>query len=145
MLAKTTFLTHLLAIEYAENNIDKPLSTFALFILPYKCYACQVFSALVVSLFLAHILWGCFNIEIPSEMEVALRFTLFICLYVNKIGRAGWSPLTRTASPEGSTKKTLPKAQRTRGLSSYHLISIKHQLQNLGQTSASRLNLKLKS
>ena len=102
MLAKTTFLTHLLAIEYAENNIDKPLSTFALFILPYKCYACQVFSALVVSLFLAHILWGCFNIEIPSEMEVALRFTLFICLYVNKIGRAGWSPLTRAASPEGS-------------------------------------------
>ena len=41
--------------------------------------------------------------------------------------------------------KTLPKAQRTRGLSSYHRISIKHQLQNLNQTSASRLNLKLKS
>ena len=55
-------------------------------------------------------------------------------------------------------KKTLPKAQRTRGLSSYHKItvhkswtyysyriSLKHQLQNLNQTSSSRLNLKLKS
>ena len=50
--------------------------------------------------------------------------------------------------------KTLPKAQRTRGLSSYHKfkhkswsnfifrISTKHQLQNFNQTSASRLNLK---
>ena len=57
-----------------------------------------------------------------------------------------------------TNKKTLPKAQRTRGLSSYHKItvhkswayynfriSIKHLLQNLNQTSASRLNLKLKS
>ena len=42
-------------------------------------------------------------------------------------------------------KGTLPKAQRTRGLSSYHRISIKHQLQNPNQTSASWLNLKLKS
>ena len=41
--------------------------------------------------------------------------------------------------------KTLPKAQRTRGLSSYHRISIKHKLQNLNQTSASRLKLELKS
>ena len=41
--------------------------------------------------------------------------------------------------------KTLPKAQRTRGLSSYQRISIKHQLQNLNQTSASWLNLKIKS
>ena len=41
--------------------------------------------------------------------------------------------------------KTLPKAQRTRGLSSYYRISIKHQLQNFNQTSASQLNLKLKS
>ena len=41
--------------------------------------------------------------------------------------------------------QTLPKAQRTRGLSSYHRISIMHQLQNLNQTSASQLNLKLKS
>ena len=41
--------------------------------------------------------------------------------------------------------KTLPKAQRTRGLSSYHRISIKHQLQNLNQTSASPLNLNFKS
>ena len=52
--------------------------------------------------------------------------------------------------------QTLPKAQRTRGLSSYHKfkhkswsnfifrISTKHQLQNLNQTSASRLNLKFK-
>ena len=42
-------------------------------------------------------------------------------------------------------EKTLPKAQRTRGLSSYHRISIKHQFQNLNQTSSSRLNVKLKS
>ena len=54
--------------------------------------------------------------------------------------------------------KTLPKAQRTRGLSSYHKItvhksgayynfriSIKHLLQNLNQTSASPLNLNLTS
>ena len=41
--------------------------------------------------------------------------------------------------------KTLPKAQRTRGLSSYYRISIKHQLQNFNQTSASQLNLKLNS
>ena len=41
--------------------------------------------------------------------------------------------------------KTLPKAQRTRGLSSYYRISIKHQLQIFNQTSASQLNLKLKS
>ena len=54
--------------------------------------------------------------------------------------------------------KTLPKAKRTRGLTSYHKItvhkswiyydfriSIEHSLQNLNQTSASRLNLKLKS
>ena len=34
--------------------------------------------------------------------------------------------------------KTLPKAQRTQGLSSYHRISIKNQLQKLNQTSASR-------
>ena len=40
---------------------------------------------------------------------------------------------------------TLPKAQRTRGLSSYYRISIKHQLQNFYQTSASQVNLKLKS
>ena len=40
---------------------------------------------------------------------------------------------------------TLPKAQRTRGLSSYYRISIKHQLQIFNQTSASQLNLKLKS
>ena len=39
----------------------------------------------------------------------------------------------------------MPKAQRTRGLSSYYRISIKHQLQNFNQTSASQLNLKLKS
>ena len=38
--------------------------------------------------------------------------------------------------------KTLPTAQRTRGLSSYYIISIKHQLQNFNQTSASWLNLK---
>ena len=38
--------------------------------------------------------------------------------------------------------KTLPKAQWTRGLSSYYRISIEHQLQNFNQTSASRLNLK---
>ena len=65
----------------------------------------------------------------------------------------------------GIIPKTLPKAQRTRGLSStyqsnffrsYHKIkhkswsniiwgiSTKHQLQNLNQTSASRLNLKFK-
>ena len=42
-------------------------------------------------------------------------------------------------------QETLPKAQRTRGLSSYYRISIKHQLQNFNQTSASQLNLKLKS
>ena len=41
--------------------------------------------------------------------------------------------------------KTLPKAQRTRGLNSYYRISIKHQLQIFNQTSASQLNLKLKS
>ena len=41
-----------------------------------------------------------------------------------------------------NTLETLPKAQRTRGLSSYQRLSIKHQLQNLNQTSASRLNLK---
>ena len=41
--------------------------------------------------------------------------------------------------------ETLPKAQRTWRLSSYHRISIKHQLQNLNQTSASRLNVSLKS
>ena len=35
--------------------------------------------------------------------------------------------------------KTLPKAQRTRGLSSYHRISIKHQLQNLNQINISIL------
>ena len=41
--------------------------------------------------------------------------------------------------------KTLPKAQRTRGLSSYYRISIKHQLQNFNHSSASQLNLKLNS
>ena len=52
--------------------------------------------------------------------------------------------------------KTLPKAQRTRGLSSYHKflhktwstfvfrISTKHQLQNPNQTSASPQNLNFK-
>ena len=45
---------------------------------------------------------------------------------------------------ENSGNTKLPKAQRTRGLSSYHRISIKHQLQNLNQTSPSRLNLKFK-
>ena len=44
-----------------------------------------------------------------------------------------------------ASKQTLPKAQRTRGLSSYYRISIKHQLQIFNQTSASQLNLKLKS
>ena len=51
--------------------------------------------------------------------------------------------------------ETLPKAQRTRGLSSYHKfkqrswsscifrISTKHQLQNLNQTSASPKNFKI--
>ena len=55
-----------------------------------------------------------------------------------------------------SKVKTLPKAQRTRGLSLSHKfkhkswsnfilrISTKHQLQNFNQTSASRLNLKFK-
>ena len=50
----------------------------------------------------------------------------------------------------------MPKAQRTRGLSSYNKfkkkswsscifrISTKHQIQNLNQTSASRLNLRFK-
>ena len=64
---------------------------------------------------------------------------------------------TLTWAPWTSCKfKTLPKAQRTRGLSSYHKflhiswsnlifrISTKHQLQNLNQTSASRLNLNFK-
>ena len=49
------------------------------------------------------------------------------------------------AAKQKLTHKTLPKAQRTRGLSSYHRILIKHQLQNLKQTSASRLNLRLES
>ena len=46
--------------------------------------------------------------------------------------------------------KTLPKAKRTRGLSSYHKITVHSsqilkRLQNLNQTSASQINLKLKS
>ena len=59
-------------------------------------------------------------------------------------------------SGAGQWKKTLPKAQRTRGLSSYHKfkhkswpnfifrISTKHQLQNHNETSASPQNLSFK-
>ena len=64
---------------------------------------------------------------------------------IGKLWKCRWRP---------RNIETLPKAQRTRGLSSYHKfkhkswsnfifrISIKHQLQNFNQTSASRLNLK---
>ena len=51
--------------------------------------------------------------------------------------------------PPSCWKKTLPKAQRTRGLSSacqskIFRISTKHLLHNLKQTSASQLNFKFK-
>ena len=68
-----------------------------------------------------------------------------------------WQKMFAVLHPSEFSLKTLPKAQRTRGLSSYHKlvhkswsnfnfrILIKHQLQKLNQTSVSRLNLNLKS
>ena len=79
--------------------------------------------------------------------------TMTIAMTMRKQKPMTWARLTwynamygmHIYSEKWPQHKTLPKVQRTRGLSSYQRISIVHQLQNLNQTSASQLNLKLKS
>ena len=105
----------------------------------------NTFLALHVSLKLitAHKLWSpwLFKLAFPIfssanfDVKQIYKFCHFCC-YHNSV----WSSLNYTKVYE----ETLPKAQRTRGLSSYHKswsnvifrISNKHQLQNLNQSSA---------
>ena len=89
--------------------------------------------------------------EAIAEPGYVLNFDEEITLEVKEGHKHNWGhiwSIARKTKEESAIRKTLPKAQQTRGLRSYHKfknkswsnsifrILTKHQLQNLNQSSA---------
>ena len=108
--------------------------------------------------------WLHFCVILGSNQLDKLHSLFFVTIVHIKFHhhKPSWGPHLSTVEKGEALSslqgRTLPKAQGTQGLSSAHqsnfvrlyqvltqIFSTKHQLQNLNQTSGSRLNLKLRS